>query len=135
MRKHGMRYHTMVEIDRDGWPAVMQRVLAEAREGTEYLYVSLDIDVMDPAYTPGTGTPEPGGLTPRELFPLLRGLCSDNALVGFDLVEFNPLVDPGYTTGLNADRAVRECLTGIAMNRKGLASGYLSPLTVDDGVD
>lgn len=135
MRKHGMRYHTMVEIERDGWPAVMQRVLAEAREGTEYLYISLDIDVMDPAYTPGTGTPEPGGLTPRELFPLLRGLCSDNALVGFDLVEFNPLVDPGYTTGLNADRAVRECLTGIAMNRKDLASGYLSPLTEDDDVD
>ena len=135
MREQGMRYHTMVEIERDGWPAVMQRVLAEAREGTEYLFISLDIDVMDPAFAPGTGTPEPGGLTPRELFPLIRGLCSDNALVGFDLVEFNPLVDPGYTTGLNADRAVRECLTGIAMNRRGLASGYLSPLTVEDAED
>jgi len=132
MREQGMRYHTMAEVEQDGWPAVMASVLKEAREGTKYLYISLDIDVLDPAYAPGTGTPEPGGLTSRELFPLIRGLCSDNHLVGFDLVEFNPLVDPGYITGLNAERAVRECLTGIAMNRRGLKSGYLSPLTKED---
>ncbi len=132
MREQGMRYHTMAEVERYGWPAVMERVLKEAREGTKYLYISLDIDVLDPAYAPGTGTPEPGGLTSRELFPLIRGLCSENDVVGFDLVEFNPLVDPGYITGLNADRAVRECLTGIAMNRKGLKSDYLSPLTEQD---
>jgi len=132
MREQGMRYHTMVEIERDGWAKVMQRVLKEAREGTEYLYISLDIDVLDPSFTPGTGTPEPGGLTTRELFPLIRALCADNQMVGFDLVEFNPLVDPGYTTGLNADRLVRQCLTGIAMRRMGLKGDYLSPLSVED---
>jgi agmatinase len=132
MREQGMRYHTMTEIERDGWDKVMKRVLKEAREGTEYLYISLDIDVLDPAYAPGTGTPEPGGLTPRELFPLIRALCSDNKLVGFDLVEFNPLVDPGYTTGLNADRLLRQCLTGIAMHKMGLEGKFLSPLTVED---
>lgn len=133
MREQGMRYHTMVEIERDGWAVVMQKVLEEAREGTDFLYISLDVDVLDPAYAPGTGTPEPGGLTPRELFPLIRALCADNKLVGFDLVEFNPLVDPGYTTGLNADRLVRQCLTGIAMHKLGLEGEYLSPLTVEDG--
>ena len=127
-----MRYHTMVEIERDGWPAVMKRVMEEASEGTEYLYISLDIDVLDPAYTPGTGTPEPGGLTTRELFPLIRSLCADNRLVGFELVEFNPLADPGYTTGLNADRLVRQCLTGVTMRKLDLPGDYLSPLTVDD---
>lgn len=132
MREHEFRYHTMVEIDRDGWDVVMKRVLEEAREGTEFLYISLDIDVLDPAYTPGTGTPEPGGLTPRELFPLLRGLCAENDVVGFDIVEFNPLVDPGYITGLNANRLVQECLTGLAMHKLGLAADYLSPLTVED---
>jgi agmatinase len=133
MREQGMRYHTMAEVERDGWARVMERVLTEAAEGTQYLYVSLDIDVLDPAYTPGTGTPEPGGLTTRELFPLVRALCADQRIVGFDLVEFNPLADPGYTTGLNADRLVRQCLTGLAMRKLGLRGDYLSPLTAEDG--
>jgi agmatinase len=134
MREQGFRYHTMAEIENDGWDAVMSRVLAEAMDGPQHLYISLDIDVLDPAFTPGTGTPEPGGLTPRELFPLVRNLCARKNLVGFDLVEVNPLVDPGYTTALNANRLIRECLTGVAMNKKGLTEEhYLSPLTKEHG--
>ena len=133
MRKHEFRYHTMAEIERDGWMKVMERVIAEANDGPEYLYISFDIDVLDPAYAPGTGTPENGGLTPREVFPLVRSLCTENNIVGFDLVEFNPLADPGYTTLLNANRLVQECLTGIAMRKKGITDGrYLSPLTSGD---
>ena len=134
MRANNLRYHTMAEIDRDGWGAVMERVLDEANDGPEYLHISFDIDVMDPAYTEGTGTPVPGGLTPREVFPLIRGLCAENNVVGFDLVELNPLLDPGYTTVLNSKQVVDECLTGIAMKKLGLSGrGYLSPLTATDG--
>ncbi len=133
MRENEFRYHTMAEIDRDGWTTVMQRVLDEANDGPEYLHISFDIDVMDPAYTSGTGTPVPGGLTPREVFPIVRGLCSENNVVGFDLVELNPLVDPGYTTTLNAKQVVDECLTGVALRKLGLGSrDYLSPLTRRD---
>ena len=133
MRDNGLRYHTMAEIEHDGWDVVMDRVLNEALDGPEYLYISFDIDVLDPAYMPGTGTPEPNGLTPREVFPLVRTLCAENKLVGFDLVELNPLVDPGYTTVMNSGTLVQECLTGIAMNRKGISGrGYYNPLTVED---
>ena len=133
MRENGLRYHTMAEIDRDGWTTVMQRVLDEANDGPEYLHISFDIDVMDPAYTSGTGTPVPGGLTPREVFYIVRGLCSENNLVGFDLVELNPLVDPGYTTALNAKQVVDECMTGVALRKLGLGNrDYLSPLTRRD---
>ncbi len=133
MREHEFRYHTMAEIERDGWDVVMERVIAEALDGPKHLYISFDIDVLDPAYAPGTGTPENGGLTPREVFPLIRNLCTENRIVGFDLVELNPLVDPGYTTILNANRVVQECLTGIAMRKKGITDGkYLDPLTSDD---
>lgn len=133
MRANGLRYHTMAEIERDGWDVVMDRVMNEALDGPEYLYISLDIDVLDPAYMPGTGTPESGGLTPRELFPLLRTLCSENKMVGFDVVELNPLVDPGYTTVLNTHRLLQECLTGIAMRKEGITErDYYNPLTVDD---
>jgi agmatinase len=132
MRKNDFHYHTMTEIERDGWEKVMDRVLKEANGGQKQLHISFDIDVMDPAYTPGTGTPVPGGLLPREVFPLIRRLCAENNLVGFDLVELDPLVDPGYTTVLNSKEVVNQCLTGIAVRKKGLGKDYLSPLTVTD---
>ena len=120
MRSVGMRSHYMAEVERKGWDVVLRRALEEALDGPRYLYVSLDIDVMDPAYTPGTGTPEPGGLTPRELFPLLRRLTAENRVVGIDVVEMNPLVDPGYTTALNVNRCIREMLVGLALRKQGV---------------
>ena len=136
MRKEGLRYHTMAEIEKHGWEKTMKRVMKEALDGPEFLYVSFDIDVLDPAYTPGTGTPEPNGLTPREVFPIVRRLCAETNIVGFELVEVNPLADPGYTTAQNADRILRECLTGIAMRKRGLTQPhYLSPLTLDHEQD
>ena len=76
MREEGFRYHPMAEVEKRGWDPVMADILKEAKDGPEYLYVSFDIDTIDPAYAPGTGTPEPGGLNPREVFsadsPALR---------------------------------------------------------------
>jgi agmatinase len=136
LREQGLRYHTMAEIERFGFDKVMEAVLREANDGPEYIFVSFDIDALDPAYMPGTGTPEPGGLTTREAFPIVRRLCAESNVVGFELVELLPLADPGYTTVMNANRIVRECLTGIAMRKKGITEKhYLSPLTVDDGRD
>lgn len=133
MREQQFRYHTMAEVERRGWEPVMKDVIREAKDGPEYLFVSFDIDTIDPGFAPGTGTPEPGGLNPREAFPLVRRLCAETNVVGFDLVEFAPDRDPGYVTGLVANRLLRECLTGLAMRKKGIADEhYLSPLTTDD---
>jgi agmatinase len=130
MKKEGFRYHPMAEVDRRGWDAVMKDVIREAKEGPDYLYISFDIDSLDPAYTPGTGTPEPGGLTTREAFPIVRRLCAEVDVVGFELVELLPYRDPGYTTVLNANRIVRECLVGLALRKKGITQeNYLHPLT------
>jgi agmatinase len=90
MQKNQFRYHPMAEIEKRGWDAVMKDVVREAKEDTDYLYVSFDIDTIDPGFAPGTGTPEPGGLNPREAFPLVRRLCAETNLVGFDLVEYAP---------------------------------------------
>ena len=80
------------------------------------------------------GTPEPNGLTPRELFPMLRRLGAETNLVGIELVELNPLVDPTYVTPLVANRCAREILTGIAMRKKGMTEKhYLAPETTDHG--
>lgn len=136
MQAEGLRYHPMAEIEKSGWDAVMDRVLKEALDGPEYIFISFDVDVLDPAYMPGTGTPEPGGLTTREAFPIVRGLCAEKQIVGFELVELNPLVDPGYTSAQNSNRILAECLTGIAMRKKGITDPkYLSPLTTEHGHD
>lgn len=135
MRKQGIRYHSMTEVERRGWDAVLTDVIREAKDGPKYLFISFDIDVVDPAFMPGTSTPEPGGMTTHEALNIVRRLCAESNVVGFELVELRPERDPGYVTMLNCNRILREALTGIAMRKKGLTSEhYLSPLTVDDGV-
>lgn len=120
MRENELRYHFMAEIERDGWRSVLDRALAEALDGPRKVFISLDIDVLDLAVAPGSGTPEPGGMTVRELFPMLRAIGVQHEVVGFELVEVNPLLDQTFRTRLTAIRIVREVLTGIAMRRLGM---------------
>ncbi len=136
MREQGMRYHNMAEVERRGWPAVLNRVLAEASEDGRKLHISFDIDVLDPAFAVATGTPVPGGLNMRESITIVRRLCSEANVVGFDLVELHPSLDPTYRTTLNSAHIVKACLTGLAMREKGLdGSHYLSPLSSEHAID
>ncbi|CTQ52472.1 Proclavaminate amidinohydrolase [Roseibium album] len=134
MREQGFRYHTLAEIEDRGWPDVMEDIIREAQDGPENMFISFDIDVLDPAFMPGTGTPESAGLTPREVFPLIRRLCAESNVVGFELTELLPYRDDGYQTVLNSERIVRECLVGLALRKEGLTDPhYLSPLTRTHG--
>ncbi|MGI9643764.1 MAG: agmatinase family protein [Ilumatobacteraceae bacterium] len=128
MRSQEIKSHYMAEIERDGLDAVMERAIAEASDGPEYLFISFDIDTLDPVYAPGTGTPEPGGLTTREAFPWVRRLCAETNVVGMELVEVAPLLDPSYVTAYNGLRIVQQAITGWAMRRRGLTDPhYLDP--------
>ena len=60
MGEQGMRWHLMAEIEERGFDAVIEQAIEEALDGPEYIYLSVDIDVLDPGFAPGTGTPEPG---------------------------------------------------------------------------
>lgn len=130
MRRQGLRSHFMAEIERFGLEKVVEQAISEALDGPEFLYISFDIDVLDPAYAPGTGTPEPGGFTTREVFPVIRRLCHEAQVVGFEVVEVAPAHDPTYVTALNANRVIMEALTGLAMRKRGLqGSHYLDAAT------
>jgi agmatinase len=95
---------------------VTRRAIAIAAGGPVYLTV--DVDVLDPAFIPGTGTPEPGGLTASELLLGVRTVAAELELVGLDVVEVIPSgVGSADNSALVADRVVREALTGIAMRR------------------
>lgn len=137
MRNRGVQYHTMVEVEKHGWLAVMQRALAEARHnGTKKLWISFDVDVLDPAFMPGTGTPVPGGLTMREAMPIMRNLCAQNDIAGIDIVEVAPYLDTSYKTAQNSNFILKACLAGIAMRKKGIKElNYLSPISSEHGRD
>ncbi|GLS98941.1 hypothetical protein GCM10007897_03190 [Sphingobium jiangsuense] len=130
MREMGMNYHTMVEVEKNGWAKVMEAALANARKSAKKIWISFDIDVLDPAYMPGTGTPVPGGLTMREAQPIMRRLCAENDIAGIDIVEVAPYLDVSYKTALNSAYLLNACLTGIAMRKKGLTKPHwLDPVS------
>jgi agmatinase len=87
--------------------------------GDGVMFLSVDVDVLDPAFAPGTGTPEPGGLTSAEVLAACRRLGQELELVGAEVVEVIPTaVGSADITALVADRIVREILTGIALRRR-----------------
>jgi len=92
-------------------PEVVERV------GTGPVFLSFDIDFVDPGFAPGTGTPEVGGPTSRDALRLVRGLRGLD-LVGFDLVEVQPQYDHGEITSLLAGTLLHEFLTLVALNRR-----------------
>ncbi len=99
------------ELDELGVPAVVERV--RARLGDRPVYVSVDIDVLDPAHAPGTGTPEAGGLTSRELLAIVRGLAGLD-VVSADVVEVAPAYDHAEITGIAAAHVAYELLSLFA---------------------
>jgi agmatinase len=107
----------MHDVRERGIRAVVERALEAVGEGPVFL--SVDIDVLDPAYAPGTGTPEPGGMSSSDLLWACREVARRSQLVGADLVEVIPTaVGSADVTCLAADRVVREIVTGLALGRR-----------------
>ena len=114
--EHGIESFFMHDVRELGIDEVVERAVAAVGAGPAYL--SVDIDVLDPAFAPGTGTPEPGGMTSAELLRACRRLAQRLELVGAELVEVIPTaVGSADITALAAERVVREIVTGIALRR------------------
>lgn len=118
MRAHGIRWYAMDQIEERGLPALVAEALAFAAVAPR-TYLTVDIDVLDPAFAPGTGTPEPGGLTSRELLWAVRRISGALDLCALDVVEVSPPYDPSGITALAAHRVVLEALGGRALFTSG----------------
>ena len=123
MHEQGMRWHLMNDIWERGFAAVLDDAVNQALEGADVLYVSVDIDVLDPAFAPGTGTPEPGGMNPADLLRAVRKLAMSANMVAMDVVEVSPPYDVSDVTVNNAHRVVFEGLAGLAWKRRAAAGG------------
>jgi agmatinase len=117
-RQQGFRWHLMDEIDERGMDAVMDDVVALARTW-DHVFLSFDVDVCDLAAAPGTGTPEPGGITAREGLRAVRRLARETNLAGMEVVEVSPPYDHAEITAFLANRLVLEALSGVALRKLG----------------
>lgn len=117
MEQQQMRTHFMSEIEDRGFDAVLDEAIQQALDGPDVVYLSVDVDVLDPAFAPGTGTPEPGGLSARELLRAVRRIALKVPLAALDVVEVCPPYDPAGITAEVAHRICLEAASGIAVRR------------------
>jgi agmatinase len=128
MAEQRMRSYEMTEIVARGLTDCLDEAFGIATDECEGVFLSVDIDVCDPAHAPGTGTPEPGGLSARQLLDAVRRICLELPVVGVDVVEVSPPYDHAELTAYLANRVVLEALSGLAAARRGLDHNPAGPL-------
>jgi agmatinase len=114
MAEQGMRSYEMGEIVARGLDDVLDEALDIAMTDCDAVFMSVDVDVVDPGAAPGTGTPEPGGLTSRQLLDAVRRVAMSVPIGGVDVVEVAPPYDHAEITAYLGNRIVLEALGGVA---------------------
>jgi len=125
MAEQGMRSFEMTEVVNRGLTEVLDEAFAIATDDCDAVFLSVDVDVVDPGSAPGTGTPEPGGLSSRQLLDAVRRIGMELPLAGIDVVEVSPPYDTAEITAYLANRVVLEALSGMAW--RGRAARGASP--------
>lgn len=134
MAARRMRSYEMTEVVERGLDACLTEAFDVATDECEGVFLSVDIDVVDPGLAPGTGTPEPGGLSSRQLLDAVRRIGMELPLAGVDVVEVSPPFDHAEVTAYLANRVVLEVLSGVAWrHRAGGARRPGSPLLEERG--
>ena len=118
MRQQGMRWHLMNELVERGTDAVVGEAVAQALDGPRWIYLSVDIDVLDPGFAPGTGTPEPGGMNPADLLRAIRRVALETNVIALDVVEVSPPYDHAEITAQNANRVILEVISALAVKAR-----------------
>jgi len=128
MAEQQMRSFEMTEIVSRGLESCLDEAFTLALDECDGVFLSVDIDVCDPSHAPGTGTPEPGGLSARQLLDAVRRTCVELPVVGVDVVEVSPPYDSAEITAFLANRVVLEALSGMAVRRMGITHDPAGPL-------
>jgi agmatinase len=121
MAEQGMRSYEMTEVMARGLDACLDEAATVALDDCDAVFLSVDVDVVDPGSAPGTGTPEPGGLSARALLDAVRRITMELPVAGLDVVEVAPPYDHAEITAYLANRIVLEALSGMAWRRRRLA--------------
>jgi agmatinase len=127
MAGQGMRSFEMTEVVERGLDDCLSEAFAIATDECDGVFLSVDVDVVDPGSAPGTGTPEPGGLTPRQLLDAVRRSAMELPLAGVDIVEVSPPYDHAEVTAYLANRVALEILSGMAWRRARSSGAAVRP--------
>jgi agmatinase len=118
MSDQKMRSYEMTEITARGFEICLDEAIKLAMTDCDAIFLSVDVDVVDPGSAPGTGTPEPGGLSSRQVLDAVRKICYEVPIVGMDIVEVAPGYDHADITVMLANRIVLEAIS--ALSRKAI---------------
>jgi agmatinase len=122
IQSQGGQWHLMEDVRYRGIEAVLDDVIARMVTNCRAVYLSVDVDVLDPSHAPGTGTPEPGGMNPTDLLYAVRRIALETPLVALDVMEVSPASDHADITVNNAHRVVFETLAALAYKKRDLTS-------------
>ncbi len=128
MAEQRMRSYEMTEIGARGLDACLDEAFVIAMDECDAVFLSVDIDVCDPGHAPGTGTPEPGGLSARQLLDAVRRITRELPVAGIDVVEVSPPYDHAEITAYLANRVCLEALSGLAVRKLGISHDPAGPL-------
>ena len=123
MAEQNMRSYEMTEIGRRGLEECLSEAFAIATDECDGVFLSVDNEVCDPGHDPGTGTPEPGGLSARQLLDAVRRICLELPVVGMDVVEVSPPYDHADITAALANRVVLEAVSAMARRQRDERDG------------
>lgn len=122
LKAAGVKIRPTSEIAERGWKPVTDEIVAGLAKGPKNVFVSFDMSVLDPGDAPAAGRPVPGGISVREAIPMVRAICSQTNVVGFDLLDTAPILDPTYVSRMSGNYILHACLSGIAMRKSGAKS-------------
>ncbi len=117
LKRDGVRLHSMADIKQQGWAKALDNIAKDAKKGPSNVFISFDISALDPVYAAGTGRPVPDGMSLGDASELMRKLCSENKIVGFDMLDVAPVMDVSYRTAQNANKVMHSCLAGMAVRK------------------
>jgi arginase family enzyme len=135
LQDNGVRYHTMAEVNRSGYDAVMDRVISELDALPEQLFVSIDVSVVDPGDLIAAGRVSANGLSINDVTSTVRYLCAAREIVGFEITDLAPVLDLSRLSALNSNAILNACLVGMASRKAGFAPDAIHPLALDHGQD
>lgn len=135
LRGQGVRYHTMAEIGRSGYDAVLERVVGEVEDGPDALFVSIDVSVVEPSQMVSAGRVVSNGLSVQEVSGAIRHLCAAKTIVGFEITDMAPMLDSSRASAINANAILNACLVGMAARAAGYEADEAHPMALDHGQD
>ena len=133
LRDRKVRYHTMSEIQRQGFRKTLKRILSEVTKGPAKFFVSVDVSVIDPGEMVAAGRIVSNGLGLQDVAHAIRYVCASKDIVGFEITDMSPMLDLSRLSTVNANALLNACLVGMAVRKAGLKPGYVHPLAADHG--